>query len=632
MNNTVRIQDDLYQAVNGEWLASAVIPDDKPTTGGFSDLDEGVQKLMMADFRAFCSGEKTSDITGMEDAVKMYRKVLNTERRNREGIKPVLPLLHRISSIASVDMLNNQFTELIMDGVTLPFRYDVSADWKDATVNSLMITGPSTILPDTTYYGTPQGEQMMEVYKAMAAKALAFTDLDEEQQKQYLADTVAFDALVAQKVKSQLEWSEYVKMYNPMSVDEAAQYMKPLDLKGILHQIWRDDIPETIIVADPKATKEMNFYFSEDNLEMFVHWSYVQTLLSKMPYLSEEMASTSTMYRRALTGVPNDPVLEKQAYQMASRMFSEPIGIYYGRAYFGEEAKKDIVSLVRKIIETYKDRMRRNTFLQESTREKAILKLSTMAIKMGYPDEVRELYEKLHVDEADGYYDAVDKLMKVKIRDELEKLHKPVDRSLWAMPGHMVNACYDPTTNDITFPAAILQKPFYSINQTVSENLGGIGAVIGHEISHAFDNNGAYFDENGTLTNWWTEEDFAAFEKHTQEMIEEWDGMEYHGEKLNGEMVVSENIADNGGMAVTLEIMHHTEGADFQAYFVNWAKVWCLKMKPEYIVLLIKNDVHSPAELRANIQPRNFPEWYEAFGVTGNDGMYIAPEKRVIIW
>ena len=331
-------------------------------------------------------------------------------------------------------------------------------------------------------------------------------------------------------------------------------------------------------------------------------------------------------------GVASDPSLEKQAYQTASRMYSEPVGVYYGRTYFGEEAKKDVVDLVKEIIETYKLRMQKNTFLAEETKAQAIKKLSTIEIKMGYPDEIKEIWSKLVFDEDASYLEAMQSLFAVRARDMLDKANKPVDRTEWLMPGHMVNACYNPSANDITFPAAILQKPFYALSQSVSENLGGIGAVIGHEISHAFDNNGANFDENGNLKNWWKEEDFAAFKELTKGMIEQFDGIEFHGGRINGELTVSENIADNGGMGVTLEIMHTLPDPDFQAYFINWARVWCRKAKEEYIKLLLASDVHSPGELRANMSPRNFPEWYEAFGVTAADRMYIAPEKRISIW
>jgi putative endopeptidase len=376
----------------------------------------------------------------------------------------------------------------------------------------------------------------------------------------------------------------------------------------------------------------MNGYFSEENFPLYVHWAYVKALLKATAFLSEELAALGRTYFRALTGVAADPSLEKQAYKTVSGMYAEPIGVYYGRTYFGEEAKKDVVDLVKKIIETYKLRVAKNGFLADSTKEQAIRKLSAIEIKMGYPDEIKEIWSRLVFNENDSLFDAMRTLSSIRAKDMLDKLLKPVDRTEWLMPGHMVNACYNPSSNDITFPAAILQKPFYSLKQSVSENLGGIGAVIGHEISHAFDNNGANFDEHGNLKNWWTEEDFKAFKELTKGMIEQFDGIEFHGGKVNGELTVSENIADNGGMGVTLEIMHTLDGADYQAYFINWARVWCMKAKEEYIQLLLANDVHSPAVLRANMSPRNFAEWYEAFGVTEGDGMYIAPDKRISIW
>jgi putative endopeptidase len=223
-------------------------------------------------------------------------------------------------------------------------------------------------------------------------------------------------------------------------------------------------------------------------------------------------------------------------------------------------------------------------------------------------------------------------LSKIKVLDELSKINEPTNPARWAMPGHMVNACYDPFVNDITFPAAILQAPFYSLKQTRSENLGGIGAVIGHEISHAFDSNGAKCDENGNINNWWTEADMERFNLKIAQMVEQFDGIELPWGRVNGSFIVSENMADNGGMGVTLEIMSKMDNASYEEYFMNWAKVWCLKAKEEYLQLLLNLDVHGPSILRANIPPRNFKEWYETFNVTENDKMYIEPSKRVVIW
>ncbi len=631
---SIRIQDDLYQAVNGEWLKTAVIPDDRPMTGGFAELDQDVEKTMMADFKAFADGTKTTDIPEMKYAVSLYKKILDTERRNKEGIAPALPVLEKIRSVKTPEDLNNVAAEFLLNDIDLPIQTSVEADMENAEKHSFIMLGAPIILPDTTYYAddNPAGAQLLAIYSDMASKLLAYTPLSEDEQKKYLEDTLAFDALVAQKVKSQVEWSEYYKNHNPMSVDEVSSYVAPLDIKKLLCDLYGSNSPDTIIVYDPKAIKEMNGYFTRDNFDMYIHWAYVRALIKSAGCLSETLASLSKTYRRALTGVAADPAIDKQAYNVASMMYSEPVGVYYGRTYFGEEAKKDVVELVKKIIETYKLRVRKNTFLAEQTKEQAIKKLSTIEIKMGYPDTVKEFWSTLVFDENDSYFDAMCKLSSIRNKDAIDRLLKPVDRTEWAMPGHMVNACYNPNSNDITFPAAILQKPFYSIKQSVSENLGGIGAVIGHEISHAFDNNGAKFDERGNLKDWWTEDDFKAFDDLTKDMIAQFDGIEYHGGKVNGELVVSENIADNGGMGVTLEIMHTLSAPDYQSYFKNWARVWCMKAKEEYIQLLLSVDVHSPNVLRANMPPRNFGEWYDAFDVTENDKMYIAPEKRISIW
>lgn len=634
MKEQVRLQDDLYEAINGEWIRNATIPSDRPCTGGFIDLDVEVEKTLMKDFKEFANGTKKVPLDEIKDAVELYKKVLDVKKRNEEGIKPVLPILKKIQEIDSIEKLNKYNDELLVEDYDLPINMGVEPDMKDATKNAFVVLGPSTILPDTTYYSddNPAGKQLLDVWSKMASKALSFTPLSEEEQKEYLQDALAFDALVAKKVKSQVEWADYTKNYNPMPVSEVAKYVEPFDIKGLLDKLYKDKAPETLIVYDPKAIKEMKDYFSKDTFKLFIHWSYVNKLLRASNFLSEELSANATTYRRAMYGIEKDPVLEKQAYQKVSAIYSEPIGVYYGREYFGEEAKKDVVDLVKKIIETYKSRVRKSNVLEEQTKLKAIKKLDTIVIKMGYPDKVDEFYSSLKVDPNESYYESMCKIGLLRAKHGLEKLNKPVDRNEWVMPGHMVNACYNPSFNDITFPAAILQAPFYSLKQTVSQNLGGIGAVIGHEISHAFDNNGAQFDENGNLNNWWSEKDYATFKKLTKQMIDEFDGIEIYGGKVNGELVVSENIADNGGMAVTLEIMHHTKGASFKEYFENWAKIWCLKGKDEYYLYLLNNDVHSPTKLRANLQVQNFDEWYETYNVTEKDKMYLPKEKRVVIW
>ena len=634
MGKEIRAQDDLYRHVNQEWMDKAVIPDDKPRIGGFSDLDEGVEKLLIGDFNKMAAGKLKCPDENVKKAVELYKLVKNTEKRNAEGVAPVMDRLHKIDSLTSIDDFNSTLQEFVTERINLPFDLGVEVDFKDSLHHALMLTGPRAILPDVTYY-KPEMEQqknaLLGVWQGMVAQLLTHTDLTAEQQATYIKDALEFDAIIATLVKSNEEWSDYPATYNPMSVEEVAKLLAPVDFVKLVKDLF-GKLPEKVIVAEPRFLNGFTTLFNAANFDKYKHWAYITEYLGSTSFLSEELRAIGATYHNVLSGVTALPTIEKQAYRLASSMFSEPVGIYYGKKYFGEKAKADVVNIVKEIIETYKGRVSRNDFLSEPTKQKAIKKLSTIVIKMGYPDKCNELYDKLVFDANDSLFKAISSLLRIRTLDNVSKLYKDVDRSEWPMPGHMVNACYNPTSNDITFPAAILQAPFYSIKQSRSENLGGIGAVIGHEISHAFDNNGAKCDENGNLNNWWTDEDFKRFEERTHAMIEEFDGIELPQGKVNGTFIVSENIADNGGMAVTLEMMSHLKDADYQAYFRNWARVWCMKARPEYLQLLLSVDVHGPAELRANMQPRNFPEWYEAFGVTEKDGMYLAPEKRVTIW
>ena len=629
----VRIQDDLYQYVNGEWLENAVIPDDKPTTGGFADLGKQVEEQLIADFNEMAkSGKYPNEL--MKKAVTLFELAKDTKKRNREGIRPVLKSLGKIKKLSNITAFNRNLKEFVLEDYPLPFNISVDADMKDTDHYCVMMQGPSTILPDTTYYKPEMAQQkaaLIGMYSNMVKTLLSHTRLTEEEADQYLKDALAFDEIIAGLVKSSEEWSEYPKMYNPMKTRTVSSLLKPVKFRKLLSDLF-GFVPETVIITEPRFFKAFSTLFNEENFELYKHWAYIKQLQGATAVLSEKLREDGSAYSRALMGLAAIPTVEKFAYQLAGRFYSEPVGLYYGEKYFGEAAKKDITDIVKEIIETYKGRVAKNDFLSEGTKEKAILKLSTIVIKMGYPDKCSKIYDKLTFNPEGSLYEAVTGIMKIKALDNFAKLGTTVDRTEWVMPGHMVNACYNPSTNDITFPAAILQPPFYSIKQTRSQNLGGIGAVIGHEISHAFDNNGAQFDEKGNLANWWTKDDRKKFVAKTKAMIKEFEGIELPWGKVNASLIVSENIADNGGMGVTLEMMSKLDGASYEEYFMNWAKVWCMKGRPEYLALLLSVDVHGPAVLRANMMPRNFEEWYTTFGVKKSDKMYIAPSKRVVIW
>ena len=627
----IRIQDDLYTYVNQAKLEELVIPADMPVAGGFATLSTDVEKLMIGEFNDMSNAGSYPN-EHLERACKLYAMAKDVKRKKKHGIKPALKNLAILKKIGTLRSYNLHTKELIFKGINMPLNIMVEPNMKDTTHHCVMIQGPSVILPDVTYYkNEQQRDQLLGLWSGFAKQVLAIAGHSEEDADALLKDTLAFDALVAKYAKSQEEWSEYTKMYNPMKVGRVAGMVKPLNLKKLLTDLF-GFVPEEIIVTEPRYFKNFKEIFNADTFEMYKNWAYVTTLMGSCSLLSEELRDLGGGFRRALSGIAANSPVEKFAYQLASILYSEPVGLYYGEKYFGEAAKQDITEIVKQIVATYQKRIAANDILEQATKDKAIVKLQKMGLKLAYPDRVEALYDKLVFDESKSLFDAVSALKRIRMEENFAKLGKEVDRTHWAMPGHMVNACYDPFVNDITFPAAILQPPFYSIHQTRSENLGGIGAVIGHEISHAFDSNGAKCDELGNLNNWWTKADERKFNKKVNAMIRQFDGIELPWGVCNGKFTVSENIADNGGMAVTLDIMSQTEGVSFEEYFANWARVWCQKATPEYRALLLQVDVHGPAYLRANMPPRNFPEWYEAFGVKKTDGMYLAPSKRVVIW
>ncbi len=629
----IRIQDDLYMFVNQEKIEELVIPDDKPCAGGFNELADSVEKIMMGEFKDMTDNASYPN-DYLKRACELYAIVKDVDSKAKHGITPAIKNLAVINEIKSIEDFNRLYKTLTLNGIPTPINISVETDMKNTKRHLVYIQGAGVILPDASYYKpemAEQKEQILGIWKNVAGMLMAKTSLSPEEQVQYVDDTLAFDEILGGLVKTNEEWSKYIESYNPMSEGEVSKMLSSVDFVSILKDLF-GYAPTTIVVSEPRYFSNFTKVLNAENLEIYKHWAYVNGLLSSCNYLSEELRDIGGMYMRALTGVAKMQSVDKFAYNLASANYSEPVGIYYGEKYFGQEAKKDITEIVYQIIDTYKKRIRTNDILGDETKDKAILKLSTMGVKMGYPDKVRPIYDELVFNPEDSLFDIMLSLKKVRMLDSFAKLDKATEPENWQMPGHMVNACYDPSVNDITFPAAILQKPFYSLNQTRSENLGGIGAVIGHEISHAFDSNGAKCDENGNINNWWTEEDFKRFDEKVNQMIEQFDGIELPWGKVNGAFIVSENMADNGGMSVTLDIMSSTDGVSYEEYFKNWARVWCQKAKPEYSQLLLSVDVHGPTILRANIPPRNFSEWYSTFDVKENDRMYIAPDKRIIIW
>lgn len=443
---------------------------------------------------------------------------------------------------------------------------------------------------------------------------------------------IALDAQLAKYVLSNEESAEYTKLYHPYEWADFTALAPELPLDAIFTEIL-GQVPDKVIVPEERFWKEFAAsYYSEENWEALHAEMKLAAAASWTSYLTEEIRVLAGQYGRFVSGIPQAQAKEKAAMKLAQAPYSQALGLWYAGQKFSPEAKADVEKKVATMIEVYKSRLETADWLDQSTREKAIVKLNVITPHIGYPEKLPDTYAKKIIDENASLVENAQNLAKISIAHSWSQWNQPVDRSEWHMPAHLVNAYYDPQQNQIVFPAAILQAPFYSLDQTSSENYGGIGAVIAHEISHAFDSNGASFDEHGSLNNWWKPEDYEAFQARTQRVIEQFDGQDSYGAKVNGKLTVSENIADLGGIAAALEAAKQEPDFSAEEFFTNFARIWRMKARTEYMQMLASVDVHAPGKLRTNVQLPNFAEFHETFGVKEGDGMWRKPEDRVIIW
>ncbi|GAA6237659.1 M13 family metallopeptidase [Apilactobacillus micheneri] len=631
-----KIRDNFYDAVNGEWIKNATIPSDHSSTGGFMDLVDNIDKTLMNDFEDIKSGKIKPQNNDMVEFKKLYELATDFDKREQDGAKPVQPILEKIENIKSFDDLNKQLANWTLDGMPLPFDFGIEADMKNAKYNALYASGAGTFLPDKTYYDKENsaGAKLMPVFKDMSKQLLVMAGYNEVQAKNIVDSAEEFDRLIAPNIKSAEESADFTKMYNPTSFDSLSNKVDKFDLnsyvKGLIGQI-----PDQVIVSEPEYFDAFNKIVNDDTFAMMKNWMLVKTINASTGLLTEEFRQVGGEFSRTLSGKKAAVKKEKAAYYLASGTFNQVIGDYYGHKYFGEKAKQNVHDMVVKMINVYEKRLDKNTWLSEDTKKMAIKKLNALQIHVGYPDKINPLFDTFKVngkDENGDLFTNIHNIGKLVIKDEFSKWNKPVDKSLWDMSANTVNAYYSPLENVIVFPAAILQAPFYSLKQSSSENFGGIGAVIAHEISHAFDNNGCQFDEDGNLNNWWTKEDHEHFDKLAQSMIKEFDGISFAGQKVNGKLTVSENIADGGGLSCAEEAAKGEEDCNLRDFFINWAKIWRTKSTEQFKQLLLSIDVHAPSELRAQVQVKNLADFYTTFDVKPDDGMYMKPADRVNIW
>lgn len=632
------IKDNFYLAVNQNWIKKTKIPADKPEYGAFAEVDDKVEKILRKDTENWIKNPKKipTDMELIPEYVEFYKMCKDYKTRNKLGYKPVLPLLKRLQSINSFKDLNENYVDLILEGYNVPIQFYITLDFKDSSKQKLALQIPGLILPDKSYYNDKKTkENLLNLYKESVLNVLKLFEIEDDLAKKLVQDRLKLDELLFKYNPTSEELADYVKLYNLLEIKDVSNKTNLLDIKRIANELVNDNVTEIICSYMPyiDGIKDL---IKEDNFDLFKSYMILSTILSSTPYLSDEIRIAGGNFGRALTGTKKPQTKEKAAYRLANSYYGNHVGLYYGLTYFGREAKKDVEKMVYEMIDVYKERLKNKEWMKKETRKKAIKKLETLGVHVGFPEEFESYYKKFKVVNYENggnlltnvlYYD------KLATKYHYSKYMKPVNKNLWGMPASMVNAYYHPFYNHIVFPAAILQKPYYSIDQSSSANYGGIGSVMAHEISHAFDNNGSHFDEKGNLSDWWTKEDFKNFDKVKEKVIKQFDGQKLlSGESCNGTLTVSENIADNGGINCALIAARRRNDFDAHNFFENWAIVWRSKKQPEYEKMLLTVDVHSPSELRANINLKNIDLFYDTYNITKKDKMYLPKEERIIVW
>lgn len=628
------IKSNFYEAVNKEWLDQAQIPSDQPSISSFLELHLGIEKTLMA---LTSEWEKNPDNLNpnLKKYIKLYQMTKNFDKRNELGAKPFKVVLDQIESLMSLRDLENRFKALTLQQLELPFGFSVMQDFMNSNNQVLYFGASNLFLPDTSYYKDEKTKnQLMGLFSMTALELLKLYGFEKEVSEKILKEAIEFDALIVPVTKSSVENADYVKLYNPLEKAAVQAKTTQFNIIQIAESLVNEPV-EKLIVLNLDYINSFDSIINEDNFHLIKSWMILSNVIKFASSLSDEIRIAGGAFRRALSGIKEAQSKEKFAFYQAYNNFSQVVGLYYGETYFGPVAKADVKAMVHEMIGVYEERIKDNDWLNNQTKEKAIKKLSTLSVHVGYPDELPSYYDQFEVK---GYEADSNLLLELLERNRIMSLYdyakynKAPNKNIWGMPASMVNAYYSPTNNQIVFPAAILQKPYYSLEQTASENYGGIGAVMAHEISHAFDNNGAKFDEFGSLSNWWLESDLEAFNQKAKDMIALFDGVDTGVGKCNGELTVSENIADSGGLRCALEASKKNKDHDLDKFFQNWARIWRNKASVEYSQLLLRVDVHGPSILRANMQLSNLEEFQTLYGIKETDAMYLPKEKMISIW
>ncbi len=640
LDTSIRPQDDLFRHVNGKWIERTEIPSDKARYGSFYLLAEEAEKAVRDIIIESQSADPGTEGRKVGD---LYASFLDEARIQALGAEPIAEAIAEAEKVDSIDSLLETLGRLERGGSSGFFQVFVDNDPGQPERYLVFLEQGGLGLPDESYYREEKFAEIRTKYLAFVERMLGLAGLDDPAAR--AARIVALETELATHHWDNVANRDSEKTYNPMLWSAANDLAGAIDMDVWLNALGVPDHSfDEVVVRQPSFMSGLETVLTAENLPAWRDWLAWQVIRSNAAYLSSDFVETNfDFYGKTLTGTPELRARWKRGVSLVEGALGEAVGRIYVERHFPEAAKTAMDVLVANLVEAYRQSITGLEWMGEATRARAIDKLEKFTPKIGYPVKWRD-YSSLEIDASDliGNVRATNEF---EFQRELGKIGKPLDRDEWFMTPQTINAYYNPGFNEIVFPAAILQFPFFDETRDAAANYGAIGAVIGHEIGHGFDDQGSKYDGDGRLTDWWTPEDRAAFEDRTKSLIEQYNALaprQVPDHHVNGALTIGENIGDLGGLSIAWKaylislagqeppVIDGLTGA--QRFFLSWAQAWQLKARDEEVVRLLSIDPHSPNEFRCNQIVRNIDEFYDTFEVTESDALWLDPKDRVTIW
>ncbi len=644
MDKDVSPKDDFYNYVNGNWMKTNVIPDDRTRWGGFGVLSKSTDEDVLKIIKTSKELGKYAEGTDQKKALLIFETKLDTVARDEAGIKPLQPLLDAINGINNLNDMQTVLATTL--GVDSPFTgIGAGPDYNDSSMNMAWVVSGGLGLSRDYYLDEDDNSKKIRAqYLDFVSEMLQFINYDEATSKSSAERILALETQLAEPRLDKVARRDARNRYNPMSVTELQELTPSINWNKFMKDMGITKTITRVNVMEPKYMKALDEFLTTTSIEdikTLMTWS---TLRSVSGFLTTDMEKANwNFYAKTMRGAKAMRPAEERALQTVTGTVGEAIGQLYVEAKFPPEAKEKAETMIADVIKAFQNRIQKLDWMSDSTKTKAVEKLNKFTVKIAYPDEWED-YSELMVKEGNTFAENMMAVGKWSLDKNLAEIDEPIDKSEWGMPPQMVNAYFNPVNNEIVFPAAILQPPFYNYTADDAVNYGGIGAVIGHEISHAFDDSGSRYDGDGNLKNWWTSKDLEEFTKRGDALADQYSAIEVlEGVNINGKYTLGENIGDLGGLlgaydGLQLSFERNGRPDDIdgftaeQRFFMSWATVWRTLIREDALRTQIKTDTHSPGLNRA-IQPlKNIDAFYEAFDIKEGDKMWLAPEQRVRIW